>query len=54
MVARATSTSRLSNLKKITDMIQVQILVQNNHLTNQKVASARIVNLQEMNQQLAN
>ena len=48
MVARATSTSRLSNLKKITDMIQVQILVQNNHLTNQKVASARIVNLQEM------
>lgn len=29
-------------------MIQVQILVQNNHLTNQKVASARIVNLQEM------
>ena len=48
MVARATSTSRLSNLKKITDMIQVQILVQNNHLTNQKVTSARIVNLQEM------
>ena len=29
-------------------MIQVQILVQNNHLTNQKVASARIVNLQEL------
>ena len=28
-------------------MIQVQILVQNNHLTNQKVASARIVNLQK-------
>ena len=48
MVARATSTSRLSNLKKITYMIKVQILVQKNHLTNQKVASARIVNLQEM------
>ncbi len=49
MAAQGAPTSQSSSLKICTLMIQIQVQVQNNNITHQKVASARIVNLQNMN-----